>query len=75
MMLNSSIPKSFLDKVGMTTFYLINLIPYDALNGDTLHEKWFSKLSDYSMFKIFGSHQNKGKFELEAKKMCFSRLF
>lgn len=54
MMLSSGVPKSFWGEAGMTACYLINLTPSAALNGDTPHEKWFGKLSDYSMLRTFG---------------------
>lgn len=52
MMLSFGVPKSFWDDVIMTVYYLTNMTPSTALNGDRLYEKLYDKCANYSMLGI-----------------------
>lgn len=72
MLFSSRLPKKFWAEAIATAAVLINKCPSSAIDYETLDQRWYGKLGDYSGLRSFGcaayAHVKQNKLESRAKK-------
>ena len=75
MLSNARLPNKFWGEAVHTAAYLVNKLPFAAIDFKTPQEIWSGEPADYSGLKILGCnayyHVNEGKLEPRAKKGLF----